>query len=414
MNQDFFKRNQQKLAQHIQDNSAVILYSGKAPKKSADYRYRYTVNRHFYYITGLQESEIMMTLIKQNGEVTSCLYIKPHDPVMAKWVGETITKEEATAQSGIEQVQTLDTFEKTLHMMSEQMGIETFYFDLERDGFDEPESYEQKLAKTYRDKYPAITIKNVYPIISRLRMVKEQEEIDQLKTAIEITNEGILSLMKHAKAGMKEYQLEAYFDFEIKTRGAKDYAFNTIAASGANATVLHYEANDDTIKEDSLILFDLGAQYELYNADITRTFPVSGKFTDRQKVFYNIVLRAQREVIERIKPGVTTLELNQHVHQVYFEELQALGMVTTKEEVSKYYYHGVSHHLGLDTHDVNVRGVALEENMVITVEPGLYIEEEAIGIRIEDDVVVTATGCEVLSPQIIKTVDDIEAFMANR
>ncbi len=414
MNQDFFKRNQQKLAQHIQDNSAVILYSGKAPKKSADYRYRYTVNRHFYYITGLQEDEIMMTLIKQNGEVKSCLYIKPHDPVMAKWVGETITKEEATAQSGIEQVQTLDTFEKTLHMMSEQMGIETFYFDLERDGFDEPESYEQKLAKTYRDKYPAITIKNVYPIISRLRMVKEQEEIDQLKTAIEITNEGVLSLMKHAKAGMKEYQLEAYFDFEIKTRGAKDYAFNTIAASGANATVLHYEANDDTIKEDSLILFDLGAQYELYNADITRTFPVSGKFTDRQKVFYNIVLRAQREVIERIKPGVTTLELNQHVHQVYFEELQALGMVTTKEEVSKYYYHGVSHHLGLDTHDVNVRGVALEENMVITVEPGLYIEEEAIGIRIEDDVVVTATGCEVLSPQIIKTVEDIEAFMANR
>ncbi|MGL4736168.1 MAG: M24 family metallopeptidase, partial [Cellulosilyticaceae bacterium] len=163
--------------------------------------------------------------------------------------------------------------------------------------------------------------------------------------------------------------------------------------------------------EGAMILFDLGAQYQYYNADISRTFPASGKYGDRQKVFYNMVLEAQRRVIAEVKPGVLLRELNEIVRAYYLEALGELGMAESMDDVSQYYYHGVSHFLGLDTHDVGSGAIPLEAGMVITVEPGIYIAEEAIGIRIEDDVVVTETGCEVLSSDIIKTVEEIEAFM---
>ena len=219
-------------------------------------------------------------------------------------------------------------------------------------------------------------------------------------------------MMKNAKAGMMEYEIEAYFDFVLKQNGVHQKAFQSIAAAGKNGTILHYMDNNGKTKDGDLILFDVGAQKNWYNGDITRTFPVNGKFTERQKIVYNIVLEGQKKVIEAIKPDVPFRNLNEILKQHYFEELQKLGLVKTEQDVSKYYYHNVSHYLGAETHDIGTQQLLLKPNMVLTVEPGLYIEEWDIGIRIEDDVVVTENGCRVLSEKMIKTVEEIESFMA--
>lgn len=411
MKNNFFKSNRERLGEKLENRSAVVLFSGQAPKKSADESYDFTTNRHFYYMCGVKEPQVMLMIVKDEHAIKSTLFIKKADPVMEKWVGKTISKEDALTVSDVEEVKYVEDFEGTLHYMLTRQTVDNLYLDFELEGFNVSLTKEQVFANTCKERYPFINIKNVHSIINLLRVIKAPYEVDKLKEAIKVTDEGIGALMKNAQSGMMEYALEAHFDFVLKCNGIKDYAFKTIAASGVNATVLHYSSNDSVIPKDSLVLFDLGAQYEYYNADITRTIPSDGKFTERQKTFYNIVLKANEEVIKAIKPGVPFTRLNEIVRELYLEELQALGLAETMEDVSKYYYHGVSHFLGLDTHDVGDRGMVLEPGMVLTVEPGLYIEEEEIGIRIEDDVLVTEDGCEVLSKDIIKTVEDIEAYM---
>ena len=212
-----------------------------------------------------------------------------------------------------------------------------------------------------------------------------------------------------------EYQVQAEFEYKVKSLGADGMAFPTIAGSGINGTMLHYETNHDVCKENTLILLDLGARVKGYNADITRTYPVSGKFTERQKAFYNIVLKANQAVAAEARPGVTLKDLNDLCKKVLAEGLIELGLIEKEEEVGKYYMHGVSHHLGIDVHDVTVPEKAkLEPGMIITNEPGLYIDEEEIGIRVEDDLLITEDGCVVLSQDIVRTVEDIEAKMKER
>lgn len=221
--------------------------------------------------------------------------------------------------------------------------------------------------------------------------------------------------MLNIKPKMYEYEIEAYFDFILKKNGIKDKAFQSIIASGKNGTILHYADNNSEIKDGDLILADVGAQFQYYNGDITRTFPANGKFTPQQKQIYNIVLEGQKKVIDSVVAGIPFLSLNEILKDFYYTELTKIGLVKTKEDVSKYYYHSVSHFLGAETHDIclNDKGT-LEKGMIITVEPGLYIEELGIGIRIEDDVLVTENGCEVLSKDMIKTVEEIEEFMKQR
>lgn len=411
MKKEVYAENRKRLIEKLKNNSILIMFAGNAPKKSADEAYPFTPNRNFYYLTGINEEKIILMISKMNGKIEENLFIQKADPVMEKWVGKTISAEEAKEISAIEGIKYLEDFEATMHRLITAYDIEKVYLDLERDRWSSMNSISGEFANTIKNKYPQIKVKNIFNSICELRLIKSEEEIEEMKKAINITKEGIESLMRNAKAGMKEYQLEAYFDFVLKTNGVKDYAFKTIAASGKNATVLHYVANNSDIKDGDLILFDLGAQLNYYNADISRTIPVNGKFTERQKQIYNVVLKAELEVIKAIKPGVPFVELNNIAKKYLAEGLKELGIIERDEELSKYYYHGVSHYLGLDTHDVGSREVDLKPGMVVTVEPGLYIEEEAIGIRIEDDVLVTEEGYEVLSKDIIKTIEEIEAFM---
>ena len=411
MDKNFFINNRKKLVEKMDDNSLVLLFAGKAPYKSADYKYDFTTNRNFYYMTGIEEESITLVISKIKGKITEYLFIKRHDPIMAKWVGATISEEDAKEVSGVENIRLLENLYNFVGSQIENSNIEAMYFDLERREFKMEASEALKFSKEVLEVYPYIRVSNVHKDISAMRMIKESDEVKKIEQAIAITKEGIELMMKNSKPDVMEYEIEAYFNYCLTKNGVRDRAFPTIAAAGVNATILHYDKNNSKAKDGDLILFDLGAQHGFYNADITRTFPVNGRFTERQKQIYSIVLDAMKAVEKATKPGITFKELNEVCKSVLIAGCKQIGLIKEDSEISRYYYHGVGHHLGLDTHDVGDGSVALCPGMVLTNEPGLYIEEENIGIRIEDDLLVTEDSCINLSKDIIKEINDIEKFM---
>jgi Xaa-Pro aminopeptidase len=342
-------------------------------------------------------------MVKENGKVSNYIFVNEYDELFAKWNGRKMFKEEVLELSGIENILYLKDFNDFLLEKKDKLKL---YLDIKPNLFTEPLGEELKLIEDFK-----VAADDCHDLIALCRMEKQPEEILEMQKAIETTNKGIKALMENIKPGLYEYQVESYFDQQIKYNGASGIAFKTIAASGENGCVLHYHTNNTMIKDNDLVLFDLGAEYNLYKSDITRTIPANGKFTERQKLIYNIVLNGQKLVFEHIKPGITVFELNQILIDYYKVELKKIGLIENDDEVSKYYFHGVSHHLGLDTHDVAIRKNPLTPGCVITVEPGLYILEEGIGIRIEDDALVTVDGCINLSSEIIKEVEDIENYM---
>ena len=406
-----FSNNRKNLHDILEDNSITLMFAGEAPYKSGDEKYAFTPNRNFYYLTGIDKEKIILMLVKRNGKIEETLFIEKNDPIMARWVGEKMSGEVAKEVSGIKNVVFLEEFEEVFGSILDRAKIDNLCLDLERQQFHLSMTTSQSFAKVVMEKYPYLTIKNIYHEIANLRLIKSEEEIVLIREAIDITDKGIKALYANAKAGMKEYELEAYFDFTLKSSGITDYAFHTIAACGKNATILHYDQNNSELQEGKLILFDLGAQCKYYNADISRTFPVNGKFTKRQKQVYNVVLSAQAAVTAIARPGILFSVLNETAKKVLAEGCIELGLIKEASELPKYYFHGVSHYLGLDTHDVGSRDIELKPGMVLTNEPGLYIEEESMGVRIEDNLLITVDGCENLSKQIIKTVEEIEEFM---
>lgn len=411
MESTFFETNRQNLLKLMDDNSIAVLFAGRAPYRSADEIYEFSPNRNFYYMTGITRENIILVLTKRNNMQKSILYIEKPDPVMARWVGEKMPYTEAQDLSGIHTICYTDSFYSDLANMIGRYEYKNIYLDLERAEWDIPLSTSQSFAKMIKEKYPSINIIDSYHKISELRMIKTEDEIINTKKAIQITKQGIEKMMKNAKPGMKEQEIEAYFDFVLTSHGVKEKAFKTIAASGQNGTVLHYSQNNCVAHDGDLILFDLGATYGYYNADISRTFPVNGRFTPRQKQIYDIVLKTNLAVIDALKPGVSNRQINVLANNILSDGLKKLGLIKEESELSKYYFHSVDHYLGLDTHDVGNYDIPFEPGTVITDEPGLYIPEEGIGVRIEDDLLVTESGCEVLSKDIIKTTEEIEDFM---
>lgn len=403
MNKKVFIENRKKIADLLPNNSIFILYSLAVDPED------FVVNKNFYFTTGCDEEHDIFVMYKIKDKAYSTMFIREYDAFYEKWFGTTFTKKEVQENTGIMNVKYLSEYDD---FISRYLSVlDNVFLDLNREDIKTNPTFEENFAGTLRMKYPAVSIYDAKELLTRARSEKQDEEVEQIKIAAEITNKGLQEILKHIHGGIYEYQLESYFDGSIKYNGANGFSFPTIAASGANGVCLHYSENKDLLKDGDLILFDLGARYNHYCADISRTYPINGKFSPRQKQIYNIVLHAQDLVAEAAKPGITTRQLNQIVVDYYAKELKKIGLINSPEEVDKYYYHGVSHHLGLDCHDYCDYG-PLREGAVISNEPGLYIAEENIGIRIEDDIRVTKNGGEYLSSQIIKKPEEIEEFIA--
>lgn len=407
-----FQERRQRLIETLPEYSITVMMAGKAPYTVGDEKYPFYVNRSFYYYTGLDRENLVLVLVKLPSGSREVLFIEPFDPQMAKWVGGKILPEEAREISGIADVRYLESLEDYMGSFINNMGkyhAFTLCGELSKQELNQP-SQLADLFNKIRAQQPDIQIKNIFENTTRMRLVKEPAELEMMRRAIAVTNEGIKAMMRRAHDRVWENQLEAYFDFVLKCEQC-EHAFHTICASGKNATVLHYGANNVRSGEGELLLCDLGAAYKYYNADISRTFPLNGKFSPRQREIYETVLRANKMILAEARPGLTTRELNNKVIAFYEEELPKLGLIKDGKTVRDYYWHGVSHHIGLETHDQSLPDMPLQAGNVISNEPGLYIEEEGIGVRIEDDILITEDGAVNLSAEIIKEVDDIEAFM---
>ena len=416
MKQVYIERRN-RLIQSKQGPCMICIFSGCAPMKSLDSSYPFFVDRNFYYLTGIERENMILVLRKnQKGEVVESLYIEPYDEVLAKWVGGRMKAEEATAISGIKMISDITNFNANLNSIIDAnrgLGKMSVYLDLWRYREDQADTQAHTLAARLQQRYPAVAIEDIFGDMVAMRVIKSEEEIALMRRAQETTCNAIIAMLKHAEPEMNESELEGAFDFSLKKQGVRDHAFASIVAGGGRATTLHYENNDQIVHDGEMVLIDLGAAEGKYCADISRTFPINGKFTDRQKELYNAVLAAQQIVMDNARPGITMGALNQMVIDYYESRLDDLGLRKDGKGVRDYYYHGVSHSLGLDTHDISTgRNMELKPGMVITVEPGLYVEDEAIGIRIENDVLITEDGNIDLSAAIPRTVEDIEAAMA--
>jgi len=410
-----YRERREKVFSQMEDKSILVLYSGEALHIGADAYQHFEANRQFFYLTGIRRENMALVIDKCGEKLEETLFIEPIDPSVERWVGKKMTKEEAKEVSGVESVALIDNLQSTLDRIINRKLPKKVYFDTYRHQMSDLPDYNVAKAQAFAAAYPGTAVDNIYPVVAALRMIKDAEEVEVTKEAVKVTEEALNHVLKTLKPGMMEYQVQAEFEYKVKALGADGMAFPTIAGSGINGTMLHYETNHDVCKDDTLILLDLGARVKGYNADITRTYPVSGKFTERQKQIYNIVLAANQAVAEKARPGVTLKDLNDLCKSALAKGLMELGLIEKEEEVSKYYMHGVSHHLGIDVHDVTVPEKAkLEPGMIITNEPGLYIDEEETGIRIEDDLLITEAGCEVLSKDIVRTVEEIEAKMKER
>ena len=409
----FFTQNRQRLAERMPQNSIAVLFAGKAPCKRGDEYYPFSPDRNFYYLTGIEREDMIFVLAKYGAQTEEILFLPRDNGEMAKWAGANMTPEEAQEVSGISDLRPLDAFTEDFAALVFRQNLTTLCLDMEHRQWADTQTPALRFAAECRANYPAMQFLDLYPIFGDLRLIKTPFELERMRKAMEITRKGLEAMMLHARPNMYEYEMEAYFDFTLMQNGVRHKAFSTIAAAGERATILHYSKNDGIAKDGDLLLVDCGAQYEWYNGDITRTFPVNGKFTPRQRMVYEIVLEGQQKVIDAIRPGLPFSRLNEILKEHYLTALQEIGLAETMEDVTKYYYHGVSHYLGAETHDIG-RYISrdLQPGMVLTVEPGLYIPQWEIGIRIEDDVLVTENGCEVMTKDMIKTVDEIEAFLA--
>ncbi|GAB1531518.1 MULTISPECIES: aminopeptidase P family protein [Brevibacillus] len=410
-----FINRRQKLAEKMPDHSAIVLFSGGVKTRSNDDKYLFSPNRNFYYLTGIARSNLILMITKRAGIVNETLFLQRPNELEAKWTGAVLSDQEAKEQSGIEHFDYLDEWLESFGtFMRRCEGKCSLYLDLYRYQWSDELTPAETFAEDAQKKYRNLQIHDAGPWLKELRMLKSPAEIGEIRRAIAITDEAIRRMWSHARPGIMEYELEAYYDFTLKSHGVRELPYLPIIGSGINATILHYEANNQRAEDGDLVLLDLGAVSNYYAADISRTFPVNGRFTERQKAIYQLVLEAEIKTIEAVKPGVTLTQLNDVTKQVLTDGLLRLGLIQDSSELYKYYYHSVSHHLGLDTHDVSDYSATLQPGMVITIEPGLYIEEEAIGIRIEDNVLVTADGYEVLSSQIPKEIEEVELLIGKK
>ena len=408
-----------KVFNQMKDNSVAILFSGVSKVASEDEYLPFCVNKNFFYLTNIEQEHSALLLIKSLGERKAYLFVDPYNELKEKWTGKRLTADAASLISGLKNVYTSDNLEIMLSLVlskeNNQYGdIDCVYLDIS--------SPEQKIKNNFFMDNLSVQLQldygkeivDIYPILRDLRMVKSSFEIENLVKAIEKTNNGIAFLISKLSGGMVEHELADYFELYGRLHDRSLLAFPTIIASGKNATCLHYPSQNEMIKDNDLVLFDLGYSHNGYSADISRTFPVNGKFDDLQAKIYETVLNCNKEIIKRVRPGVTLKELQEFATEYLRNECVRLNLMKADDDIRNYYYHSCSHHLGLDTHDVAIRERPLQNGNVITVEPGLYFANYGIGVRIEDDVLVSDDGAIVLSKNIAKEKSDIERLMATR
>jgi len=423
----FFKTNRKKLIEQMPEHSAAVFFANPIRNRSNDVDYQYSQNPNFYYLTGFRDPDAVLILFKDaktfdnNSGVHELLFIRPKNKSEEIWTGIRPSCKEAQAITGIQAVYQT-TFFKDFGIDFSKM--EVVWVDYPSSPNSEARSTIalKNLVEDLNHKIPSsVFIDEVKPIkvMASMREVKQKEEITLIKKAIDISIEGFIELMKSIRPGFKEYQAQAIVEYFVKNNGGEYQGYPSICGGAGNSCILHYQENRDSLKSGDLLLADMGGEYHGYTADITRTFPVTGKYTKEQKVIYDLVLKAQNAGIAVCLPGKSFRATHEATFAVISKGLLELGIITNEKDADIYFMHGTSHYLGLDVHDAGSYG-PLQAGSIITVEPGIYIPEGSpcdkkwwnIGVRIEDDILINEKGLATnLSGNLPRTTDDIEQLM---
>ena len=412
MNKEFFMKNREKLFGLIEGDFTLVIFSGMPKKRSADDDYPFFANRDFVYLTGIEYKDIVYMATRRNGSVSECIYAPPVDAMTERWHGKMLHEDDIEIISGIRQHKArnefITDFWNNINNISPKL-----YLDLDKPELWQDAELSQKFMKRIQEERPEIKAEDCFPMMQKLRSVKEPEEIENIKKAIDITAEGIDRILKTAVPGLFEYNVRAEFEKLLADRGVHEPAFPTIVGAGRNSLCLHYSEEDCILNDGDIVQLDLGAAYGLECADISRVFPANGKFTEKQRNIVQLCADTVDYVCSRAMPGMNIKKLNEIQDSYLLKRLKKLGLAENKEDVKKYRWHSISHHLGMDTHDSCGRDAEIKPNSVVTLEVGVYIEEWGFGVRIEDDMLMTETGGINLSKDLIpRTPDEIESVMA--
>ena len=423
INKDLFIKNRAKFTSQMKPNSVAVFNSNDIYPVSADSHLPFAQHRDILYLSGVDQEESILLLFPDApyDNLKEILFLKETNEHIAVWEGEKLTKDRAFEVSGIKTVIWLQDFHKTL---KEVMAYsETIYINTNEHyrAVIETETREARFVKWWKEHYPAHQVAKSNPILQRIRSIKESEEIDLIQNACNITEKGFRRVLNFVKPNVMEYEIEAEFAHEFLRNRSKGFAYTPIIASGNSANVLHYIENNLQCKDGDLLLLDVGAEYANYSSDMTRMIPVSGRFTDRQKAVYNAVLNVKNEATKMLVPGTLWKQYHIEVGKIMTSELLNLGLIDKadvqneteeKPAYKKYFMHGTSHHLGMDTHDYGLLHEPMKPNMIFTVEPGIYIPAEGFGVRLEDDVVIQEKGEPFnLMRNIPIEVEEIESLM---
>lgn len=422
INSQLFISNRERLKSFLKPNSMVIVQSNDVLPTNADGTFGFRQNNDIFYLSGIDQEETILILFPDfpDDKFREILLVRETSEHIKVWEGEKLSKKQATDISGIEKVVWTSSFETVLRkliFLADQVYLNLNEHDGGEWGF---ESRERRFITEFKHKFPLHRIERLAPLMHQLRAIKQPIEIDLIKKAIEITGKGFVRMTKFLKPNVLEFELEAELTHDFLRNRSRGHAFAPILASGESACVLHYVTNNNQCKDGEVILMDFGAEYANYNADITRCLPVNGRFTARQKEVYLSVLNVMKAAKKMLVVGNTMEKLRKEVGKIMEIELIKLGLLKQTEVdrqnedaplYKKYFPHGISHHLGLDVHDVGNRYEVFKAGMIFTCEPGIYIPEEKLGIRLENDILITEDGNEDLMANIPIEIEEIEALM---
>lgn len=425
LSKEFHSRNRKNFTSHLKSGSIAVFNSNDILPTNADGTLPLRQNNDLLYLSGIDQEESILLLMPDfyDEKYREILFLKETNEHIAIWEGHKYTKEEARDLSGVQTVLWLNQFENVFNTLMAE--AEHVYLNTNEHIRAEVvvQTRDARFGEWCRKKYPLHKYERSAPIMHELRSVKDEEEIAQMQKACDITEQGFRRILSFVKPGVHEFEIEAEYAHEFLKNRSRGFAYTPIVASGRNACVLHYIENSRECRDGDVLLMDVGAEYGNYNADMTRSIPVNGKFTDRQRKVYDAVLRVMREAMGMLRPGNVIPEYHKEVGRVMESELLGLGLLDKtdiknqhpdKPAYKKYFMHGTSHHIGLDVHDVPNIYQQMKPGMVFTVEPGIYILEENLGIRLENNVVIRENGLDDLMENIPLEADEIETLMQEK
>ena len=406
----FHMENRKALYGMLPEDSVLVLMAGRAPRQSADQMYGFFANRNFVYLTGMEEENLVLMAVKRRGTVTETIYLQQPDPMKERWTGRRIHAEDVPEKYGFARCGYVESVWDDLARLSGEVNALWLDFDGEEaDGV--PEAV-RAFAQRVREQLPELELRDAWPLLRDMRTIKKPCEIEAMRKAAVITREGILAMMNATRPGMREYQLKAEFDYALAQRGVLTPAFPSIVCAGKNNFCIHYYDYTGEVRDGDMVLCDVGAWWDNECNDVSRTWPANGRFNSRQAALYRCILDTSDYMFSIIRPGMPMDSVDKLAREYCFTKLKALGLIDDMADIRRLMWHDGAHHVGFDVHDVVNYSRETAPGMVFCVDVGVYCEEWGIGFRLEDNCLVTETGCENLTAAIPRTIEEIEAILA--